>query len=563
MLAWVNPSHYMPWLNFEAEAMALSGLGLLALVYGLAIPRREPLRWHAPSQVVLLVAFVPALQWVSGLTPFFGDAFVSCAFLCALSASMLLGYNLGGAAPPAWMPGSGEFINGALLWLPALVSASIGLVQWLDLTTPLGVFAVEGYPGARAIGNMAQANLLASLLLMGMCGAWFDFERGRLGRLSLIILLVFLGFGFVLTQSRAGLLSASVLGGFLWFKARKHADTAAWRIRPWQVLLWMGLMWLAFISVPLLGEALLIGGDRSISLLNPNSRDIIWLQVLTGIGQAPWFGYGWNQTLQAQQVGALTIPGRLSATYAHNLSLDLIAWAGIPLGLLLAGLLGWWAITRARRVRSVQSVAAFAALIPIGVHSQLEFPFAYAFFLVAAGLLAGVVDAQIEPRSHSLTIGPRAVALVAALWTIAGLYSGWQYLRAEDDFRVVRFEGMGVGQTPNGYEPPKIHLLTHLDALLRAGRIEPRVNMPAHELEVLGTVSQRFPYGAIGKRYALALALNGETEAAVRQYRMLGGVYGRAFYLALMQELRQEQDRWSQLRPLLMRLQGEIPPVVR
>jgi hypothetical protein len=404
------------------------------------------------------------------------------------------------------------------------------------------------------MGNVAQTNQMASLLLLGVCGAWYDYARGQLARGPFVLLLAFLSSILVLTQSRTGLLSATVVAIFLLVKLHQNRATSAWRTPATAVVTWIALIWSLAVAVPWVNEATLLGGNRQIGLLDPNSRQLIWRQIGQAIAESPWWGYGWNQTASAQNVGALVHPGELSVTYAHNLPLDLIAWCGVPLGGALLGLMLWWFFSRAWRVASLPAVAAFTALLPIAIHSQLEFPFAYGYFLVTAGILVGFVEAHLSPSAKTIALSTGVLLGTALLWGLTGLFATWEYIQAEEDFRVVRFEGLKMGTTPVGYEPPKIYLLTQLGTMLEAARLQPHPDMSASEIETLRVVARRFPFGSLGYRYALALALNGQLGQAQQQLQVMRGMYGERYYRAVLQDLRERQAQDPRLAALLVEL---------
>ena len=172
--------------------------------------------------------------------------------------------------------------------------------------------------------------------------------------------------------------------------------------------------------------------------------------------QAPWFGYGWNQTAAAQIAVAGAHPGDMTFTYAHNIVLDLLLWNGLPLGILITLACGYWFVTRMLRARNVEAVYAMAALLPFAMHSMVEFPFAYAYFLITAGLLIGIVEASTA-RRPPITVSTRWLWPVLAVWAGVGSVIAFEYFQVEEDFRIVRFENLRIGTTPSSYEVPEIH----------------------------------------------------------------------------------------------------------
>jgi hypothetical protein len=128
------------------------------------------------------------------------------------------------------------------------------------------------------------------------------------------------------------------------------------------------------------GEARLQETDIS------SSRFGIWANTLALIRAQPWTGVGFGEFNLAWTLSAF--PGRPTAYFdhSHDLPLQLLVELGLPLGGLALTLL-LWALWRALSGRpaapdaSAQRCAAMFVLM-IGVHSLLEYPLWYAYFLL-------------------------------------------------------------------------------------------------------------------------------------------------------------------------------------
>ena len=530
-LTWLAYDHYRPWVNFHSEALALGGLSLLMASRLISAGKFV----SAPRliAVVAAVACVPWLQWMGGVNYFGGDALISSFYLFALAMSIFVGYSLS-VKPAKAVDFQSGFMH--VLWIAAMASAAIGLMQWLAVQNILQMYAVQTDPGDRAMGNLGQPNQLATLLLMGVASYSMAYEKRLFGTPAFILGIAFLSVVLLLTESRTGLIGVVAVSAFLAWKNWRSKG----RLSARAVLLW-GLSCLAArFLVPHMHAALLLGTGRGMSLTDVQSRWLMWQQTAFGIGEAPWFGYGWNHSSTAHAAGAIAFPGSLTFTNAHNVVLDLLAWNGVPLGLLLVGLCGYWLVSRMRRVQRPEAIYALACFLPLVVHSMLEYPFAYAYFIVAGGLLVGWVEGSID-RHKILVLKVRFGAVFLALWVTAGAGVAYEYLQIEEDFRVVRFENLRIGTTPAEYDPPNIRLLSHMGAMLRASRVKPSPGMDTQKIKELSEVARRFPYGALALRNAIALGLNGDPEAASRQMAVIRGMYGEHYYAAAKAELRSLQ----------------------
>lgn len=534
-LSWLLPNHYRPWVNFHSEAMAFGALA--ALMMGMLLTRPAALRWPVVAGWILVMALLPWLQWVLGISLFASDALLSSYFLLAWAAAIFFGYHL-----TSGKDGRSVLALMHMLWIAALLSAMIGLTQWLKLEEVLGIYATQTDFGDRAMGNLAQPNQLATLLLMGMVAYGYIFEQGVIGRLGFAMGISFMTAVLVLTQSRAGIIG--VLAITLLFLLKR--STLLSRLKVKLVLLWALLFVAATALLPYASQAVLIGGGRP-SLSTTSDRILIWLQTLEGIRQAPWLGYGWNQTASAQMAGALAYPGEMTFIYAHNVLLDIVVWNGIPLGLLLIGLGTYWFCTRIYRVASLKAIYAMACLLPFTIHSLVEFPFAYAYFLLAAGLMMGIVEASMGP-ARGWQISRRWSGAALVVWTVIGAYMVYEYLLIEEDFRVVRFENMHVGKTEATYQVPDLWMLSHMTTMLKVARQPAVPGMTAQQLDDLRRVSSRLSWGALNLRYAVALGLNGDAAGARRMMAVVHSLYGENFYSAAKAVWSETADQYPQLK---------------
>ncbi len=487
------------------------------------------------SAWVALVALVPWVQYATGISFFAGDALMSSLYLSCLLGAVFVGFSL--CRAEAGQADRG--INGLMhcFWIAATISGAIGLAQWFNVDESLGMYVVQADLGDRAMGNLGQANQLATLLLMGVVAYCFVYEQRVIGRLAFFFGIGFLTTVLVLTQSRAGILSAVVLAAFLTWKTR----ATKLRISPKVIATWVLSFLLGTVLLPYLSEVLLMTSVRKFTEAGPvTERWQMWQQVTYAVFQSPWVGYGWNQTPTANAAGAIAFPGTVPYTNAHNFVMDMLAWNGLPLGLLLTGAIAYWFVTRAFSARRVDAVYATACLLPVAVHSMLEYPFAYAYFLIASGFMVGIVEAAASP-AKTIKFSRQWAWGFLGLWVSVSGYLAYEYLLIEEDFRIVRFETARVGATPADYVDPHVWMVSHMASMLKAGRQIATPNMLPADIENLRKASERFVYGALRFRYAQALALNGNPKEASHQMAIIRGMYGETYFNACVSELRRLQ----------------------
>lgn len=542
--SWLLTEHFGPWLSFHSELLAF--VAIAVLIYERLLKPSQQVSFPFISVGILMVVIIPCLQWIAGLSFFAGDVILSVMYLFGLCISIVVGYTF---VKSPEIPGDDLKSLMLALLVPSLLSAGVGWVQWFSVT---GVFSTLIAPGemGRAIGNLAQPNHLATLLLMGLVAYAYLYKEKIFGTPSFVLGVSFLSIALAMTQSRTGLLGALVIALFSGFKRDRIAPGVSVLV----LTIWVGMIFAVSRLLPVLSNALLLTSNAAPRALgNSSGRMEIWQQMLHAIWESPWWGYGWNQTFTGQTVGALAYPGELNYTYAHNVILDLMVWNGIPLGLLIVCAIGFWLVSRMIIVKNVGGVFAMAALLPVVVHSLLEFPFAYAYFLFGAGLLIGVVEASV-PVARVWEIRKVWIAAMSGVWIVIGLAVAYEYVQIEEDYRIVRFENLKIGATPNSYDIPDIHLMTHMGAMLKAARLSIEPDMPADQIELMRQVALRFPYGLLSYKYAVAMALNGDAVGASKHMAVLGAVFGAKYYEESKAAFRQlEKGKYPQLNAVVTR----------
>jgi hypothetical protein len=264
-------------------------------------------------------------------------------------------------------------------------------------------------------------------------------------------------------------------------------------------------------------------------MTSDGARTTMWKQSLAAISASPWWGYGWRQTMFAQKLAAAQVPGWLATDYAHNILLDLMIWIGVPSAALLLLWVSRWTLRTVTRIDGDRQLFLAASVVPLAFHSLFEFPFAYSYFLLPVAWILGHLAAEQESSGNQSAISSKPQPLVLAclaIYACIGIAVIDEYLRIEEDYRVMRFELRKVGRTPEGYERPEVIFLTQLDAIVKAGRMLPRAGMSAEELATMRVASERNGWATLDLGYATALALNGRPEDAQRRLELISAVYG-------------------------------------
>lgn len=299
---------------------------------------------------------------------------------------------------------------------------------------------------------MRQPNHLSSLLLWGIIAVAYlgeakAWHRGAVWVCTLLLLL-----GVVLSGSRTGALGTGAL--LVWGLLERRFSRSSRRLLAAMplgyLLFWFANSALADYSHHVFGGEARFSTSGDIS----SSRYAIWSNTLELIKMHPWFGVGFGEFNFAWTL--TPFPDRPVAFFdhTHNLPLQLIVEMGIPLGLLVLGLLLFALYCALRNVMPQpdrdpslppqMSSAAFMIVLMIGLHSLLEYPLWYAYFLLPTAFAFGLclgdpprgqkAAQTVEARQTSPTNGAaiwriRPLLVASVLMLAGGVYSLFDYMK--------------------------------------------------------------------------------------------------------------------------------------
>lgn len=461
-LGWLLPNTSPPWLAFHKDAWV--GLVFLLVAVVLLWGRRPaPIRisFDAFALVFAALGALCLLQWVIGIVPFSGHALVGFGYFVAAGLVLVLGRGWEVREPGK----PGDFLFHAL-WMAAMVTSGIMLVQWLRLSvSEVWVNPVPAW--GRPFGNLIQPNNAGTLLLLGLVSLlWFAVQR-RL-RLSIALLgAVYLTFFVVLTGSRIGYLSFFVLAlAGLWM-GRRRPDYRAWR--------WVFVA--ALVAFPVFlylvtrdwGTSVEVTrGTKTLSRSLTGVRFLVYHAYVEAAFSQPWLGFGFEQGAKTQLAAHALgheLPGLF--TWAHNAFLDLATWFGLPAVMAAIAAVMACVFVLFRSPFDARRSVYFAAVYVLFMHGMVELPLAFAYFLLPACLLVGAMTAGLRWPSVSLPIGVARV-LVVGLGTLLAAIA-YDYLRVESAFYTWRFMNANIGRD-HPMDIPDTLVLNQHEALLKGLR---------------------------------------------------------------------------------------------
>lgn len=504
--AWLLPNHAQPWLSFQSEAW----MAVVTTVIGVVVlTKSRELSLTGLDLILALAVPLPFVHYAIGLVPFAGQAWTSSAFLLGALLAVLVGRQWN-SWKPLWM---GDVLFGGFL-VAAIASAGLQLYQWMWLASERGIFDiwVFGFAQDRPYANLAQPNLTATLLLWGILASGWGVHRGHMGRAAAAAAVTLLVFGIALTQSRSGLLGLFAIGAtaFWWRKLwpDRRLVYGALALVPLHLVCVQASQWLS--TMLLFGNA-----GTMVTRTMGEVRPMLWAMEIEAIFARPWLGYGWNQALAAHLELAEHYPD-LPALFVqtHNLFLDFIVWAGLPIGLLMTGACVAWAVSVLTRVRTAEQAMYVMVLAVVGLHSMVELPLHYAYFLLPTCLVAGALSGQLQVwpiLGQSRALWGAGVALFAGAAALLIIIVDDYFQVETTTFRLrMQFAGKPLGPTP----PPDVKVLTQFRSILDASLLQSSSNFSGRDLERARDVTSVVITYRNLSNLTLVLALHGHVPEA-------------------------------------------------
>lgn len=537
-LSWLVAEHFPPWISWHNEVFAFAAVLWLGAAGIGASRHQSKVRVPIAALFLLFFGLLICIQFVLAQIDFFGDVAAIAFYLCASIVALTCGFNAelstnSKARNPV------EYLAIAVV-VGSAISATIVMVQVLEVWEGSNLISRMS-SGRRPGANLNQPNQLATLLLMGVVSVVYLFEARRLTKYPAVFITLLLVFGFSVTESRTGLIS--FVGIVAWWLTRKRVFGSSISLPI--AFSGSGIFAAAFWFWPQVYAFIYAGGMPVEGVVQVNTsagtRFVVWPQLIDAAMLHPWFGWGVGGVSKAQNAVVSNYSSGEPFTYAHNIILDLVIGLGFPIAFSLVAVVVVWLWKRVRITNDLVTWYGLAFAIPLGVHSMLEFPFAYAYLLFPVVFMVGVVEGRSAP--DRVVRFPRWLASTGVLLCLVSM--GWsvlEYVKIEEDFRVARFESLGMGKTPDEYQRPTVFILTQLGALSEVTRIIPALGMKPDSIELIRKVAMRFPGPATQNRYTLTLALNGYPEEARRQIKVIRTLHGEGTYRAIMRKWQELAD---------------------
>jgi O-antigen ligase len=511
LLPFLYHSNKLPIVSYHSEWLAVL-LGLLAVLAGLPVLFRGNL--HLPRIALLPLALAAFLTLQPLLLPEVVES----------SAQLGMAY---------------------LLWAALLMTLAYNLLRTVDLKTIIQPLAVALLLGAVFVsvvefwlrffvgavdkwGGLGQAAAYTDYLSLGLASALYCWARppkaGRWVSIVLAVCTALIIAGLSLSTSSAiwiYLLALMVLAGIGQAPDKKRLVVGLAGV----VALFVALQLICEMGGFPAKLHVQTAGERFFQEVHGAPvRWHLWQAAWQLFLQSPWLGQGFGQF----DWGYFTLghalpelPDRIDN--AHNLILQLLAELGLlPVVMVLAGL-GAWLAGFLKAKLSLEGWWLLALLAILGLHSLVEYPLWYSYFLGIAAVLLGLG----EQKSYELQVNRAAkwgMGLAIPLLILLCVNHFNSYRRMEKLMEPLEYggwipsmpiflEGMkSVGEHTPELTPYVAVVLTSIDKS-KEGNIDTML--------ILGDTAMHFmPTSELVYRQALLLALAGkrdESTALMRQ----------------------------------------------
>ena len=189
---------------------------------------------------------------------------------------------------------------------------------------------------------------------------------------------------------------------------------------------------------------------------------------------------------------------------------------GWPIGLTFGAALVIWFLVAWRRVREIPDALGMLFISVVFVHSLLEYPLAYAYFLLPVGAMIGIMNVRLQIGKVMKTAGNTVCALLLGLYLSSIALLGmtvYDYVRLEDAFRDIRFERANI-KMHHPAVVPEVLILDHVKMRLDFILYTPRANESESVIRNLVAVNVYSPSADSLFKLVTLLELNGHSEEA-------------------------------------------------
>ena len=525
---WVFPflhvTHRNPLTTFYQEWWSVL-LGVVAFSVLLAGEGWQKLEIPRIVQLPVALIAVVVLQMALGMISYVGQGLLYIGYLLFAALLMMLGARLKDSFGIEKL----ALILASFLLLGAELNALAGVIQHYQWHLPLDWMVLHAITSA-VYGNLAQANHFADYIALGLISLGLLWQQRRFSVGYVVLLATPLLFVMTLSGSRSSWLYLVVMSVL--------AAWNAWGKPQFRPFLYYCLSLLAGFTMMQWVVALpFIAVTESVNNLQRFSgadaaggiRLYLWHEAWLMFSQSPWLGSGFGQFgWQHFQLGPTLQRTNIFGLYnnAHNLVFQLAAETGIAGLTVLFASMGVWLYGLRRATFHAAHWWGYAVMGVLAIHSMLEYPLWYAYFLGIAAVLMGALDeTRYVPRLRNVAGIPvyragMATLLLFALLSLFQLRSGYREL---EDALALRTSTMNDIESAQRFQE-SLHklrgmpLLSPFAELYLSAFINVTGDGLRENLALNTRVAHTFPIEGVSYRQAMLLAQDGQLKQAEQEW---------------------------------------------
>jgi len=525
---WVLPflyfHHAYPITTFYQEwGAALLGLCALPLL----VSKRYWLQPEIPRIVLLPIGMLLLLlvQYLLGRVPSFEQTLLLTMYFLWAALLVMLGHRLRVELGIANV----VLVLAVFLIVGAELNALAGFLQHYRWRTFLDA-VVTVKTSTAVYGNIAQPNHFANYLALGLASVGLLYLRGLLRHWQVILLVLPLLFVLALCGSRSVWLYIGLMAGLSYWWQR--GDKSYVPLLKYSLLLLLGFVVMQLVvQIPWLrgSGGSLTAIERTMGEASSGRiRLQIWWESILIFAQYPLLGSGfgqfaWQHFQLAAELRQLNITGLYNN--AHNVVMQLAAETGLAGLAILFGTLGLWIAGVWREHRTMYHWWGYIVLGVLGIHSLLEYPLWYVYFIGIAAFSLGLTESK-SYRLELRKLGRLSVAamLILGVATLGQIFQGYKKLEYSMMIRP-------VSSSDSSYVPRLRDSLVEVYGyplwrpyaeLFMSGMIEVNEDHLADKIALNGQTLRFVPIAPVAYRQAWLLALSGRLpEAKIQLHNAL------------------------------------------
>lgn len=521
---WIWPflyfRHEIPLTTFDQEWWS-AALGIAAMTLLLSGAFWQQPRVPRIAQVPALMVIVVLIQVAVGKVVYFEQGLLYILYFLFAMLLMMLGARLRACFGIEKL----ALMLAVFLVLGAELEAATGVLQHYSWRTPLDAYIVMKVR-SDVYGNMAQPNHFSHYLTLGLISLGLLYQQRKVHPLAVFVLATPLLFVIALSGSRSPWVYFTAMSLIAWGWTRRDSDMRA--LLHYSLAIFAG-----FIAMIYIVQLPIFAGADNMDIMRRMFHDhgswhvriYLWKEAASIFLTAPWLGVGFGQYAiehmrWVHELRAFDINGLYN--HSHQIVMQFAAETGlVGLLILLGGLFLWF-----KGILHSRCTAAhwwgYSILSVMAVHSSLEYPLWYAYFVAVAGIVLGIMDETHYDLELRL-LGRVSVATILLL----GAGSLWQI---EQDYRQLKTSLSIPNKTPEARQKIvqgllKIHpgsimypnaqfYLTTFQEIKLDERLKQKI--------IWNNEAMRFaPVPVIVTQQALLLTLDGQLDAAKRLMEQL------------------------------------------